>query len=243
MKKVLKSLLFFLIVLSVSSCEKPAGEGGTSTILGQVKVKNYNSDFTVKFGEYYAPDRDVFIIYGEDTIYSNDFKTGLNGWYRFDFLNQGTYTIFTFSDDSTKRDPSNMIPVSTTVTIDENKEVFIADELVIFDTSKGGTSTIMGQVRVKNYNSDFTIKTGEYYGPDRDVFIIYGEDSIYTDDFKTGLNGWYRFESLGQGTYTIYTFSEDSTRRDPSNMIPVYTTVVVNEDNELFIADELVIFD
>ena len=44
----------------------------------------------------------------------------------------------------------------------------------------------MGQVFVQNYNSDFTILMGEYYSPDVDVFIIYGEDSIYADDLALG---------------------------------------------------------
>ncbi|MCF8381546.1 MAG: hypothetical protein K9H49_18375 [Bacteroidales bacterium] len=133
MKIRLGSMLLVLFVAILSSCEKPEGEGGTSTIMGQVKVKNYNTDFTIKIAEYYSPDIDVFIIYGEDSIYSDDFKTGLNGWYRFEFLTKGTYTIYTYSKDSTRRDPSNMIPVSTIVKIGEDNEVYIADELVIFD--------------------------------------------------------------------------------------------------------------
>ena len=127
------SLLIILFIFILSSCEKPEGEGGTSTITGQVVVKKYNHDFTVKIGEYYGPNIEVFIIYGEDSIYSDNFLTGLNGWYRFEYLNQGTYTIYTFSDDSTRQDPSNMIPVSTTIIIDENNEIFLADDLVIFD--------------------------------------------------------------------------------------------------------------
>ena len=127
-------LLVLLVSISfLSSCEKTEGEGGTSTIIGQVYIKNYNADFTRKLGEYYAPDVDVFIIYGEDSIYSDDFKTGINGWYRFEYLNKGKYTLYTFSDDSTRRDPSNMIPVSVTVTIDENNTSYIADELIIFE--------------------------------------------------------------------------------------------------------------
>lgn len=134
MKKNLLSILVSSVMLiALFSCEKQEGEGGTSTIMGQVYVKNYNADFTIKLGEYYAPDVDVFIIYGNDSIYSDDFKTGLNGWYRFDYLNQGKYTIYTFSPDSTRRDPSNMIPVKTTVTITENNSTVIAEKLVIFD--------------------------------------------------------------------------------------------------------------
>ena len=133
MKVILKLAVLFISISLMSSCEKTEGEGGTSTIMGQVFTKNYNTDFTVKLGEYYSPDVDVFIIYGDDSIYSDDFKTGIDGWYRFEFLNQGTYTLYTFSEDSTRRDPSNMVPVSTTITIDENNTTYIADDLIIFD--------------------------------------------------------------------------------------------------------------
>ncbi len=133
MKIFIKLLVLFVSVSLFSSCEKTEGEGGTSTIEGQVRVKNYNADFTVKLGDYYAPDVDVFIVYGDDKIYSDDFKTGIDGWYKFEFLNQGTYTIYTFSEDSTRTDPSNMIPVMTEITIDENNTTYIADDLVIFD--------------------------------------------------------------------------------------------------------------
>lgn len=126
-------LLSALVTLLITSCEKPAGEGGTSTIMGRVFVENYNSDFTIKLGDYYAPDIDVFIIYGEDSIYSDDFKTGLNGWYKFDYLTKGTYTLYTFSADKTRQDPSNMVPVTTKVVIDEDNTTYIADELEIFD--------------------------------------------------------------------------------------------------------------
>ena len=126
----------FVLIVSISlmsSCEKTEGEGGTSTIMGQVYKINYNADFTEKLGEYYAPDVDVFIIYGEDSIYSDDFKTGINGWYRFEYLNKGTYTLYAFSEDSTLRDPSNMIPVKVSLTINENNTTYIADELIIFE--------------------------------------------------------------------------------------------------------------
>lgn len=54
-------LVLFTIFL-LPSCEKEEGEGGTGTIEGRVYALNYNSDFSIKLGEYYAPDVDVFII-------------------------------------------------------------------------------------------------------------------------------------------------------------------------------------
>jgi hypothetical protein len=127
------SFLLVLIIILTSSCEKTEGEGGTSTIIGRVKVKNYNSDFTIKFGEYYSDGVDVYIIYGNDSIYSDDFETGIDGWYKFEYLNKGKYKVYAMSADSTRTSPSGSVPVIKEVNIDENNSTFIVEDIVIFD--------------------------------------------------------------------------------------------------------------
>ena len=84
-----------------SGCKKE-GEGGTATITGGfmpsiITVNGQNK------GEYYAPGVNVYIVYGNDSLYNDKFETGLGGWYRFDYLREGTYTVYAFSRDSTQR--------------------------------------------------------------------------------------------------------------------------------------------
>lgn len=129
---LLRFIVVFLLAIPLSACEKEEGEGGTSTIVGRVLVKNYNSDYTIKLGEYYAQGIDVYIVYGSDSIYADDFETGLDGWYRFEFLNKGTYTIFTMSDDPERQSPSGEIPVSQTITIRDNHSTVVVDDLVVY---------------------------------------------------------------------------------------------------------------
>ncbi len=124
-------LIFSLIFLP--ACEKTEGEGGTSTIMGRVLVKDYNSDFTIKFREYYADGIDVYIIYGNDSIYSDDFETGIDGWYRFKFLNKGKYTLYAMSDDSTRTSPSGSVAVKKEVFINENNSTIIVEDIAIFE--------------------------------------------------------------------------------------------------------------
>ena len=50
-KLLARFLVLFFTLFFCLACEKEAGEGGTSTIMGRVKVKNYNSDFTILFME------------------------------------------------------------------------------------------------------------------------------------------------------------------------------------------------
>lgn len=128
--------MIFIMIISIgifSACEKEEGEGGTSTIMGRVYAKNYNSDFTIKLGEYYVQGVDVYIIYGNDSIPADDFETSLDGWYRFEYLNKGTYTVYVMSDDPDRQSPSGKIAVSQTVTIQDNHSTVIVDDLVIYE--------------------------------------------------------------------------------------------------------------
>ena len=131
----MRRFLWVIIALSITflSCEKEVGEGGTSTLKGRVLVKNYNSDFSVKLGEYYAPGVDVFILYGNDMIYSDKFETGLDGWYHFEFLTKGEYTVYALSADSTRQSPSGETVVLQKVSITENNQTVTVPDIVIFD--------------------------------------------------------------------------------------------------------------
>lgn len=98
---------FYLLLLSIgflvplNSCKKEAGVGGTSYIKGKVYAKYYNKNFTVLADSAYAPDLDIYIIYGDDFSYGERKRTSYNGTYEFKFLQKGSYKIFAYSRDST----------------------------------------------------------------------------------------------------------------------------------------------
>jgi hypothetical protein len=131
--KILSLAFFSFLLFSTTACEKEEGEGGTSSITGRVYAIDYNSEWTVKKGEYYAPGIDVFIIYGNDSIYSDQFETGIGGWYRFNYLREGNYTVYAFSRDSTQQEPSGEIPVIKRVKITGKDQTVVVDDIVIFD--------------------------------------------------------------------------------------------------------------
>ncbi len=96
------SLLFSIcFLLLFNSCKKEAGEGGTSSIKGKVYAKYYNKNFTLLADSAYAPDIDVYIIYGDEFSYGERKRTSYNGTYEFKFLQKGSYKIFAYSRDST----------------------------------------------------------------------------------------------------------------------------------------------
>lgn len=123
--------VFFILVLFISFCEKEEGIGGTSEIKGKVYAFDYNAELTVLKSEYYAPEEDVYIIYGDDEIYSDDFKTHFDGSYHFQYLREGKYTIFAYSKDLSRTSPSGLIPVKVEVEITGKNQTVEAEDIVI----------------------------------------------------------------------------------------------------------------
>jgi hypothetical protein len=110
-----------LMILLLSGCLKEPGTGGTSTVSGRIYAYDYNAEMTSLRTQYYAPDEDVFIIYGDDSIYSDQTKTSYDGSYRFEYLRPGTYTVFAYSKNmATKLPPP--VPVKKTFEIQSGKQ-------------------------------------------------------------------------------------------------------------------------
>jgi hypothetical protein len=130
MKKIIFVLGIILISL-LNSCVKEEGLGGNATIEGKVYVLDYNMELTQKLGEFYGSDIDVFIIYGEDSVYSDDFKTSYDGSYRFKNLRVGEYKVFAYSEDTTAVSESYTFPVFKNISITHKDQVVNVEDIVI----------------------------------------------------------------------------------------------------------------
>jgi hypothetical protein len=127
--KKLFTLLF--IALAIASCNKTAGEGGTSSVQGKIWVIDLNAAGEI-VGEYYAMDEDVFIIYGDsDATYNDKFATSYDGSYVFNNLVEGKYTLFVYSKCETC--PSGQEVLTKTVEITEKKQLITVDDLIIYE--------------------------------------------------------------------------------------------------------------
>jgi uncharacterized protein (DUF2249 family) len=141
-------LIICAIAVGFSACEKPAGEGGTSVIEGQV-YKIFTSEIVVNeldsLGNidttyksidtlYYQLDEgeDVYIIYddNESDIYDDKFKTDYQGRYRFEYLRKGKYTIYAHADSSDV-DMTYTFPVFQHIKISSNNSTNKVDDFVI----------------------------------------------------------------------------------------------------------------
>lgn len=129
---MLRTFLFSFAVLlafGFSSCSNGPGQGGQASIQGKVYATNYNSTCTIVNGEFYAPDEDVYIIYGDDPSYGDRVKTAPDGTFWFRYLRPGKYTIYAYSKDCTA--PSGKEAKSISVEITEKKQAVVLDDLQI----------------------------------------------------------------------------------------------------------------
>ena len=128
-------ILFFLLL--VCSCEKEAGEGGTSSIEGSVyKISTYFNVLTQQNDTvYYQLDsgEDIYIIYSDDEndFYDDNVETNWNGQYRFDYLRKGDYIVFIYADSSDNLNVNYDYPIFNHVTIEENNTIYTLPDFVI----------------------------------------------------------------------------------------------------------------
>jgi len=132
-------ILILFIALLISSCEKQAGEGGTSSIQGSVyKLSTYFNVLTQQIDTIsYQLDskKDVYIIYSDDEndFYDDNVETNWNGQYRFDNLRKGDYTLFVYADSTDQLNISYDYPIFKHVKIDANNSTFTLSDFVIND--------------------------------------------------------------------------------------------------------------
>lgn len=94
-----KIFLSLFILITLLSCEKEEGEGGQATLKGKVIFRQVYSNTLLGIkdsviAEYPYADERVYLSYGDNGIYDDDFRTDYKGEYKFDGLRKGTYTVY-----------------------------------------------------------------------------------------------------------------------------------------------------
>jgi hypothetical protein len=117
-------------LLLLSGCLKEPGTGGTSSITGKIYAYDYDAEMINLRAQYYAPDEDVYIVYGNDSIFSDRIQTSYDGSYRFEYLRPGTYTIFAYSKNIVSKLPP-LIPARKTVEILSRNQVLTIEDIEI----------------------------------------------------------------------------------------------------------------
>ncbi len=243
MKVVSFCVTVFLMFFLISSCSKTEGEGGTSTISGKVKIREYNKDFTILKNEYYAQGEDVYIIYGDEAKVGDKIETLYDGTYKFDYLQKGNYTVYAYSADSTGDSNSGYVPVKKEVQILSKGETVEVEDITICVATKdrSGNSTITGHVLAQDYNSVGVYTGNDFDAYDEDVFLVYENETFYMDDVKTHYDGTYRFDNLPKGKYKIYAYTKVFQSGVQLEDEPVIVEVTITDNLQTVTAPEIII--
>jgi hypothetical protein len=126
-------LIFSILILCqvLVACRKGPGTGGNAVIRGRVYEYDYNSDFSSIKDEYFIGNQEVFIVYGDNIVYDDKFKTHYDGTFEFRYLLPGQYTIYTYTKDRTGDSPVPVI-VQKKVHICNRWDNIDIDTLIIY---------------------------------------------------------------------------------------------------------------
>lgn len=219
-----------------TSCTKEEGVGGTSTIEGYLfKVVHADDEFTLSVDTIPAAKTDVYIIYGDEKFYGDDIETGSDGFYRFKYLNKGTYTIFAYSTYASGEKDT----VSKTITVGKGDTKNV-NPIYIHEGKAFGTSIVKGKVNVRYWYEGNTVKNIDNTtridpASDVRVYIQRAEDDFYIGDVRTSDDGTFIFQKLAVGTYEIYVYTVSADDLLYEKIIsPIYQQIEVTKQDSIF---------
>lgn len=131
------SIVLIAFSLCNFSCKKEAGQGGRATIKGKVYAEYWDKSFASKKDSSYAPNIDVYIVYGNESTFGDDQKTSFDGTYEFKYLQKGKYKIYAYSRDSSGVATGQLntyapnIAVVKSVEVTERKETIEVEDIKI----------------------------------------------------------------------------------------------------------------
>lgn len=228
-----------LLLLSFS-CKKPEGEGGKSSISGNIYVIDYPRDDSNELDTFPATDEDVFIVYGTGTMQDNDTKTNYEGRYTFEYLRPGDYSIYVYGNVPDSGDVSQVFVQTVSL---GKKEDFTAKDIYVYGSSKGH-STAQGRVLIRDYDSGGLPKGVEYWGGDIDVYIARSGEPTFFDRTRTNYDGTFVFSRLPRGSYYVYAYSRDVSTLPPSDVpVIVKKEFTITDFAQKTTLDSLVIID
>lgn len=128
-----KLAVIFVLVLtfSITSCKKSAGEGGNSSIKGNVWAENWNGAFTILTSEGVGANVDVFIIYGDETSYGDKISASPDGTFEFRYLRPGSYKVYAYSKTTNSISATGKVAVLIDAEITKKKQVVDVGKITV----------------------------------------------------------------------------------------------------------------
>lgn len=212
--------IFLLLPLLLFSCINQEGEGGTSSVQGYVyKILHHDDVFNFNTDTFPAVKTDVYIIYGDDAVYSDKMETSHDGFFQFRYLTKGTYRIYAFSSFPDGRKEA----VYDTIFVNRGG-IVTTNDMYIHEGKMLDKSYIKGTLLARYYNkgsqlTDYIPAIGER------VYIRKKGSLYHFDDTRAGLEGIFMFQKLDVGIYEVFALTEN----DKEVVSPVIYEVSVTE--------------
>lgn len=206
-----KSLLLFVLISLLTACSKDPGVGGDAKIQGTLTLLQYDKTFTTLVDEKSSMDTKVYIVYGDAAIAQDDVDTSPDGYFEFDYLYEGEYTIYYYTEDSLGT-AGEEVAHQIVVNISDDEQLDIGELHVIetldVDEGKGTiTGTVYEVFYSKNYDWPYASPQDTFLAVDQEVYLRYNDHDFYFDRIRTQPDGSFYFENLIPGDYTVYVFS------------------------------------
>ncbi len=126
----MKHLFYLLFVLFlVTSCGPTEGVGGKNSIKGYIFTKEYTINTGVLKYIYPSREHNVYIVYGDNNYYDNNIKTDYKGGFEFNYLFNGKYKVFVYSECITC--PGNEETIIREVEVSKGSKEFELDTIFI----------------------------------------------------------------------------------------------------------------
>lgn len=237
-----KLVLLTFLSLSIFSCKKIAGPGGTSAIRGEVKGSSFNAGqheilqiictagSEIEHGDYWLlntgdASKQYYIYYANPTWISNA-DPQLQG-------RIGIMVSFNYSDSNTDIANNTLTAITGTAGIPftasiTNDLITITDQsLMDVPDSDNGTTSFAIDVAIQG---DVEESTNNIPMANERVYIIYGNNAYAATDVRTDEQGKFSFEGLQKGTYKIYVLSKDPLNEDIYNRVQQEVTINAAEE-------------
>jgi hypothetical protein len=219
-----------------AACNHDEGLGGSSSIEGYVyNVVHQDDNYSFRTDTFPAAGKKVYISFGDETSVGEDTDAGQNGYYRFDYLREGNYTVYALSESQF----GEKIAVVQSVNLGKGRSR--APDVYIHSGDAYNTAMIQGKVYVTYYNKDDLVTIDgkhEFPAADTRVYIKnYGEPTAF-DDVRTGDTGVFIFGELRTDRqYEVFVHTEIRGDEYKNILFPLLETVNVREAHKIYPLD------
>lgn len=228
-------ILFFTGIFA--ACNQDEGLGGSSSIEGYVyNVAHQDDNYSFRADTFPAAGKKVYISFGDETSVGDDTDAGQDGYYRFDYLREGNYTVYALSES--KFGEKTAVVQSVNV----GKGTSRAPDVYIHSGDIYNTAMIQGKVYVTYYNKGDLVTIGgqsEFPAVDMRVYIKNPGEPTAFDDVRTGDEGVFIFKELQTDRqYEVFVHTEIRGDKYKNILFPLLRTVNVLEAYKIYPLDD-----